>query len=59
MKMYEDYIVLIDNLENSRGAVKVILYLIHFNTLLYLHISESIGSCFMNRSDLKLAILVN
>ena len=35
--MYSDNIVLIDNLENSRKAVKVIL----FNTLLYLHISES------------------
>ena len=57
--MYSNNIVLIDNLENSRGAVKVILHLKHFNTLLHLHISESKDSRFMNRSDLKLVILVN
>ena len=63
LKMYEDYIVLIDNIENSRtssrSAMKITLYWIHFNTLLSLHISKSKDSCFMNRSDLKLAILVN
>ena len=54
--MYSDNIVLIGNLENSRKAVKVIL----FNTLLSAHNRiKTKDSCFMNRSDLKLAILVN